>query len=211
MLKLYQVEWCPECHRVRQVMTELGLACELINVSADRDEREAVVAVSGQEAVPVLVDGDVVTVHAEATIDHLKANYPPQPDTSEHVSRARFRIVVKLDIPPDQALERLRDALAGSEITVVSEIAGDAIAAGHFPPGYTLVHAVSPAAAVLAVRSDPTIAASIAIPIAVYATEHGSEIAVTKPTATVWLYGTAESIRVARAFTERVMKAVKEL
>jgi hypothetical protein len=49
------------------------------------------------------------------------------------------------------------------------------------------------------------------VPIAIYGTETGSEIAVTKPTATVWLYGTAESIRVARAFTERIMKAVRGL
>jgi glutaredoxin len=59
MLKLYQVEWCPYCHRVRQVMTELGLTYECVNVQADRDEREELAAVSGQEGVPVLVDGGI--------------------------------------------------------------------------------------------------------------------------------------------------------
>ncbi len=211
MPTLYQLEWCPECHRVRQVMTELGLSYELINVSADRDERDAVVAASGQEAVPVLVDGEGVFIHAEAIIDHLKADYPLKPDTAEHASRGRFRIVVKLDSTPVESLARLRGALAAKEIMLVSEIPGEDIAPGCFPPGYTLVHAVSPTAATLAVRADPTIAGAIAVPIAIYGTEAGSEIAVTKPTATVWLYGTAESIRVARAFTERIMKAVREL
>ena len=34
MLTLYQVEWCPYCHRVRQVMTELGLTYITVNVQA---------------------------------------------------------------------------------------------------------------------------------------------------------------------------------
>ena len=32
MLTLYQAEWCPACHRVRQVMTELGLTYTTVNV-----------------------------------------------------------------------------------------------------------------------------------------------------------------------------------
>ena len=32
MLTLYQLEWCPSCHGVRQVMTELGLTYTAVNV-----------------------------------------------------------------------------------------------------------------------------------------------------------------------------------
>ena len=39
MLTLYQSEWCPACHRVRQVLTELGLTYIAVNVAADRDEQ----------------------------------------------------------------------------------------------------------------------------------------------------------------------------
>ena len=211
MLKLYQVEWCPACHRVRQVMTELGLSYELVNVSADRDERDDVVAVSGQDGVPVLVDGDTVLVHAEAIIDHLRATQVAKPDTAEHVSRGRFRIVVKLDLTPSEALLRLREALAAEDIVVVSETPGDAIAPDRFPPGYTLVHVASPSAATLAVRADPTTPAAVTVPIAVYAGDGATEIAVTKPTAMVWLFGTTETTRVAQAMTERVMRAVRDL
>jgi glutaredoxin/uncharacterized protein (DUF302 family) len=211
MLKLYQVEWCPACHRVRQVMTELGISYELVNVSADRDERDDVVAVSGQDTVPVLVEDDTVLVHAEAIIDHLRATRAARPDTAEHVSRGRFRIVVKLALPPSEALARLREALADQDIAVVSETPGDAIAPDRFPPGYTLVHAASPSAATLAVRADPTAPAAVTVPIAVYAGDGATEIAVTKPMATVWLYGSTETTRVAQALTERVMKAVRDL
>jgi hypothetical protein len=34
MIRLYQLEWCPECHTVRQVMTELGLSYARRNTSS---------------------------------------------------------------------------------------------------------------------------------------------------------------------------------
>ena len=211
MLKLYQVEWCPACHRVRQVMTELGLSYEVVNVEADYDEREALVAVSGQERVPVLVDGDAVIDDSQAIIEHLHATYPARPDTAEQASRGRFRIVLKLDVPPAAALTRLREVLTAAEILVVAEIPGETIAPGRLPVGYTLVHASAPETAARVFQADPTIAAAVTIPIAVYETESGSEIAVTKPLATAWLYGVPAANRATHALTERVMKAVREL
>ena len=44
MLTLYQAEWCPSCHTVRQVLTELGLTYVTVNVAASRDERADVMA-----------------------------------------------------------------------------------------------------------------------------------------------------------------------
>lgn len=211
MLTLYQVEWCPACHRVRQVMTELGLSYETVNVEADHDERETLVAVSGQERVPVLVDDGAVIADSAAIIEHLHAAYPARHDTAEHVSRGRFRIVLRLDVPPEAALVRLREVLTAAEIPPVAEIPGDAIAPGRLPEGYTLVHATAPGAAAAIAQADMTIAAAMTIPIAVYPTASGSEIAVTKPLAAVWLHGVPAANRAAHALTDRVMKAVREI
>jgi len=60
MITLYQAEWCPWCHRVRQVLSELGLTYTTVNVPVERAKRKQVEGVSGQVAVPVLVDGDKV-------------------------------------------------------------------------------------------------------------------------------------------------------
>lgn len=211
MLKLYQVEWCPHCHRARQALTELELTYECINVAADRDEREQVVAVSGQEGVPVLVDGDLTIAGTDEIIAHLRRHFPAPPDSAEHVGRGRFRIVSKLTLPPAAALERLRAVFAQEGIRVVAEIPGHALAPGGLPADYTLVHAAAPAVAARIVRADPTIAAAVTIPVAVYGTDSGSEVAVTKPPAGSWLYGVSEMLDANYALSERVIRAVKKL
>jgi len=211
MLTLYQVEWCPYCHRARQTLTELELTYECINVPADRDEREQVAAVSGQEGVPVLVDGDTTIAGTVEIVAHLREHYPAPPDGAEHASRGRFRIVSKLTLPPAEALERLREVFKQERIRIVAEIPGDTLAPGLLPEGYTLVHAAVPAAVAAVVQADPTIAAAVTIPVAVYGTESGSEVAVTKPLAGAWLYDVPEALKVNYGLTSRVIKAVKEL
>lgn len=211
MLRLYQVEWCPECHVVRQALTELGLTYECVNVPADRDERDQLVAVSGQDDVPLLVDGDAVISGVNEIVVHLRRHHPAPPDSAEHASRGRFRVVSKLTLSPLEALERLRVVFEQESLRIVAEIPGDSLAPGLLPEGYTLVHAAVPAAAARVVRADPTLASAVTIPVAVYGTEAGSEVAVTKPVAGVWLYGVPEALSANRALTQRVIKAVKEL
>lgn len=60
MIKLYNLEHCPYCRRVREKLAELGLQYEKIEVPRDKAERHEIVQVSGQPSVPVLVDGDVI-------------------------------------------------------------------------------------------------------------------------------------------------------
>jgi glutaredoxin len=211
MLKLYQVEWCPECHVVRQALTELGLAFECVNVPADRDEREQLVDASGQDDVPMLFDGETAVVGADEIVAHLRERYPAPPDSSEHASRGRFRLVSRLDVPPQEVLQRVRAAFEREGFTVVAEVSGEALAPGLLPDGYTLVHVAVPSTCARVVRADPTIASAVTIPIAVYGTETGCEVAATKPAAGAWLYGVPDALSANRALTERVTKAVKEL
>ena len=51
MITLYQTEWCFYSHRVRQVLTELGLTYTAVNVPAAREDRVELLAVAGQDGV----------------------------------------------------------------------------------------------------------------------------------------------------------------
>ncbi|MDY6780286.1 MAG: glutathione S-transferase N-terminal domain-containing protein [Halobacteria archaeon] len=55
-LKLYELEGCPYCAKVKRKLDELGLNYESIMVPSDHSERHEVKEVSGQTGVPVLVD-----------------------------------------------------------------------------------------------------------------------------------------------------------
>ncbi len=56
MIELHQAEWCPECARVRQRLTELGVDFIARQVPVEREARERVRAASGQVGVPTLVN-----------------------------------------------------------------------------------------------------------------------------------------------------------
>jgi glutathione S-transferase len=75
MITLYQVEWCPYCHRVRAALTELGLDYETVNVPAGRSQRTEVIELSGQERVPVIKDGDLVIADSARIVEYLEATY----------------------------------------------------------------------------------------------------------------------------------------
>ncbi|MDY6775746.1 MAG: glutathione S-transferase N-terminal domain-containing protein [Halobacteria archaeon] len=56
MIKLYQLETCPFCIKVREKLDELGLEYETVEVSWKTSERDEVEEISGQRQVPVIVD-----------------------------------------------------------------------------------------------------------------------------------------------------------
>lgn len=75
MMTLYQFESCPYCRMVRQTLSDLELTYVAVSVPQDRSRRQKVVEVSGQETVPVLVDGDVVLSDENEIIRYLKDKY----------------------------------------------------------------------------------------------------------------------------------------
>ena len=76
MITLYQSEWCFFSHRVRQVLTELGLTYTTVNVPAAREDRVELMAIAGQDTAPVLTDGDKVYGDSDEIIEYLRATYP---------------------------------------------------------------------------------------------------------------------------------------
>ena len=54
-IELYQAEWCPHSHRVRQRLTELGLDFVARQVPVDPAERAELEGATGRRSIPTLV------------------------------------------------------------------------------------------------------------------------------------------------------------
>lgn len=87
-IELWQAEWCPSSHRVRQRLTELGLSFTAHQVSADRDQRTELRAISGPGLIPVLRADGAIIAGAEAIITYLDAHFEEAADAAAHRARA---------------------------------------------------------------------------------------------------------------------------
>jgi glutathione S-transferase len=88
MLELYQAEWCPYSHRVRQRLTELGLDFVARQVEADPEKRDALKKIAGATEIPTLVDGDEVVTHPDEIIAYLDERHEFRADAKEHREKA---------------------------------------------------------------------------------------------------------------------------
>ena len=82
-MELYQAEWCPHSHKVRQRLTELGLDFTARQVAADPDERDE---------IPVLITDDGVRFCGEDDILQFLEAFPERPDAEEHRAKAREEV-----------------------------------------------------------------------------------------------------------------------
>lgn len=203
MLTLYQVEWCPHCHRVRRVLTELGLSFVAVNVPARQEERADVVALTGEPAVPVLQDGDRVVASSGEIIEYLRATYPEPRDAGEHRAKSAYRNEVRTSLAPRAATARLRELLEAQGFSVLAEVSGETVSA-KLPPGYTLLYATAPAAAALVVKADPGAPTAVTLPFAVTPTDDGSLVAAPDPVGPVWVYGEPPLLKPLAALRERL-------
>jgi glutathione S-transferase len=91
-LELWQTEWCPASHRVRQRLTELGLSFIAHQVPVERDERYELEAMTGQTTIPVLVAGPQVVCREDEILAYLTAHYPePLAARSQRQKAAKAR------------------------------------------------------------------------------------------------------------------------
>jgi glutathione S-transferase len=88
MLELYQAEWCPFSHLVRERLTELGLPFVARQVPADRAERDELERVAGTRSIPVLIteEGEALSGDAREIVAWLSARYPEAPDAAQHAA-----------------------------------------------------------------------------------------------------------------------------
>ena len=211
MLTLYQAEWCPYCHRVRQVLTELGLTYLTVNVAASRDGRAELLAIADQDSIPVLVDGDKIYGDSDEIIEYLRATYPAPEDAGEHAAFGAWRAAGAVSLAPRAALARLKELLEEKGFKIVTQVKGPKISE-RLPKEYVLLHVAAAGAAVKTVEIDPLAPGAVLLPMAVIPAESGtSVIASADPVGQVWLFGEPELNRVQSAVKKRLIEVLDEL
>ena len=90
-LCLYRFQFSTNVERVALALAHKGLEVE--SVWVDPADRSEVVRVSGQELVPVLVDGDRVVADSTAILEHLEERFPERPlYPADPARRAELRL-----------------------------------------------------------------------------------------------------------------------
>jgi len=211
MLTLYQAEWCPYCHRVRQVLTELGLTYLTVNVAASRDGRAELLAIADQDGVPVLVDGDKIYGDSDQIIEYLRATYPNPEDAEEHAALGAWRAAGAVSLAPRAALARLKELLEEKGFKIVTQVKGPKISE-RLPKEYVLLQVTAPVAAVRTIEIDPLAPGAVLLPMAVIPAEDGtSVIATADPVGQVWLFGEPELNKVQSAVKKRLIEVLDAL
>lgn len=211
MITLYQAEWCAYCHRVRQVLTELGITYTTVNVPANADDRAELVAIADQSSVPVLVDGDKIYGDSDEIIQYLRATYPAPDDADAHAALGAWRTAGMVSLAPRAALARLKELLERKGFLIVAQVKGPKIHE-RLPKEYALLQVSVPVASVRVLEIDPLAPTAVTLPMAVIPTEDGnSVIASADPVAQVWLYGEPELNAVQSAVKKRLAEVFEEL
>jgi glutathione S-transferase len=92
-LRLYRIPFSTNVERVALALAHKGIEVEWIDV--DPDDRSEVVRVSGQELVPVLVEGDLVLSDSPVILEYLEERFPERPlYPSDPARRAELRTFV---------------------------------------------------------------------------------------------------------------------
>jgi glutathione S-transferase len=89
MLELYQTEWCPASRRVRERLTELALDYLVRQVPVEREQRAALLELTGAETIPSLLLPDGTAVVGEDAIDaYLDECFDEPPEAEAHRLKA---------------------------------------------------------------------------------------------------------------------------
>jgi glutathione S-transferase len=90
VLTLYQAEWCPNSHRVRQRLTELGLPFLAMQVEPRPEDRHELREASGDDSIPVLLteEGEAIA-DADAILAWLDEQYAEPDNARGHRAQAR--------------------------------------------------------------------------------------------------------------------------
>jgi glutathione S-transferase len=91
-VELYQAEWCPHSHKVRQRLTELGLDFWARQVASDPESREQMRRHVGTNEIPVLVPDDAEPLCGEDEILDYLSRFDDSPDAAAHREKAREEV-----------------------------------------------------------------------------------------------------------------------
>jgi len=180
MIKLYQAEWCPFSHRVRAKLTELGVGYEAVNVSASSEKREELKDITGDSAIPVLVDGEKVISDSGEAISYLEGKYDANPEELRvHQRELSPTIYGTLPLAIDETVGRLREALQEEDIEVLDEL--DLSSSLEGEGAYKVLLGVDREFMQLAAEANPGAATLALLKVAVYEEEGATRVDLAEP------------------------------
>jgi glutathione S-transferase len=91
-MELFQAEWCPHSHAVRQRLTELGLDFVARQVPAEPGDRDELDRVVGTDEIPVLVADDGSLYRGDHEILEYLDTFAERPDADEHREKAATEV-----------------------------------------------------------------------------------------------------------------------
>jgi glutathione S-transferase len=87
VLELFQAEWCPHSHKVRQRLTELGLDFVAHQVAADKEDRP-----DGLEIPRLVTEQREVLSGEEQILPWLDKHFDERDDAGRHRAKARAEV-----------------------------------------------------------------------------------------------------------------------
>jgi glutathione S-transferase len=87
-LELWQTEWCPASHRVRQRLTELGLTYTVHQVPVESDARAQLEHATGLRTIPIVVADEAVIDGEQAILAYLDEHFTEPADAGEQRAKA---------------------------------------------------------------------------------------------------------------------------
>jgi glutathione S-transferase len=87
-VELWQTEWCPGSHRVRQRLTELGLTYTIHQVPVEQHARTELRAATGASEIPVFMALGETVRGEQAILAYLEEHYIEPPDAAEQRTKA---------------------------------------------------------------------------------------------------------------------------
>lgn len=119
-LILYQQEGCPYCQIVRKKINLLGLRVLMVPVEDKPEDREELRRVSGQEAVPVLVDKEKVIVESKEILQYLDQVYGT--GQSEKMPSNDYGLRIKVKGNFEEVVQKTIEALKTQGFGVLTDI-----------------------------------------------------------------------------------------
>lgn len=93
-MTLFSKADCPDCHRIRIVLAEKGVSCEILYPDPVRIQ-EDLLDLNPYGSVPTLIDRDLVLYDGRIILEYLDERFPHPPLMPvDPASRARFRLAM---------------------------------------------------------------------------------------------------------------------
>ncbi len=230
-LELWQTEWCPSSHRVRQRLTELGLTFTAHQVPVKPQQRHELLAATGSDSIPVLVANGEVVVGEQPILSYLDAHFSESQDAAEQQTKAaaaarkqqeslmpttldRYTLTTTTTMTFADAVTRVREELAKEGFGVLAEIDVQATLRQKLDierEPYLILGACNPPLAHAALEVDPEVGALLPCNVIVYRRDEQTHVAAIDPERMLAIVGNDDLSPTASEVRRRLANVIERL